>query len=153
MFSNPVREYQVGKLFSSFATRCQVHQEKFFNAISVIFFNQVETAGEGVKNPGINCLSFEPTIPRFLLSDIHHFDPQSKYITMKASKVQSSLFNTASSSSLSPSPSSSPCSASSWWAQSKAEWWWRGCKPKQAPTTGSWQTLRIVTRLVLVLFT
>ena len=33
MFSNPVREYQV------------------------------ETAGEGVKNPGINCLSFEPTIP------------------------------------------------------------------------------------------
>ena len=23
----------------------------------------METAGEGVKNPGINCLSFEPTIP------------------------------------------------------------------------------------------
>ena len=39
----------------------------------------METAGEGVKNPGINCLSFEPTIPRFLLSDIHHLEPQSKY--------------------------------------------------------------------------
>ena len=72
MFSNPVREYQVGRLVSIFASRCQVHLENFFKAISVIFSNQVETAGEGVKNPGINCLSFEPTIPRFLLSDIHH---------------------------------------------------------------------------------
>ena len=71
----------------------------------------METAGEGVKNPGINCLSFEPTIPRFLLSDIHNLEPQSKYITMKASKVQSSLFNTASSSSPSPSPSPSPSSS------------------------------------------
>ena len=52
----------------------------------MIFFNQVETAGEGVKNPGINCLSFEPTIPRFLLTAIkiyHHESVQGAELSLQ----------------------------------------------------------------------